>query len=172
MSTKRKININTPNIENVSGVIYELWIHREHVIKDDYPDVEKFVLGYPIPDFQRGSVWTQAMEISFIEAIWKRYDIGSWMIAKYDWSSDKKLVKYSDCLIDGQQRLTAIENYWNDKFKVFDYYWSELTAVDKRAFKGTSFPHRVIHTLNEQELRDTYNRLNFAGVRHTEDDRA
>ena len=80
--------------------------------------------------------------------------------------------QFSGVVIDGQQRLKAIEDYLNDRFEVFGYKYSDLDVLDHRDFENIPFPCRVLHVWDEQELRDTYNRLNFGGVAHNDDEKA
>lgn len=158
--------------ESSPTTIDKLWHQFKNQPKSDYPWADKFVCGFPLPDFQRGSVWTERMSISFMESIWLGYDTGFYMLSGYEVNNDGTLFKYSDCVIDGQQRLTAIEKYWNDEFPVFGYLWSEITDTDRWGFRQTGFGHKLINSLDEQFLRDTYNRLNFSGVAHENSERA
>ena len=168
----RKINIVRERTTNHPTVIHMLYCKNKDTNKSDYPWAERFILGFPVPDFQRELVWTESQKISFIESIWYHYDIGTFMITDYQTDNDGIYVKYSDCLIDGQQRLKAIEDYWNDEFKVLGYKWSELDFTDRRSFNNIGFGHHMVYTLDETKLRETYDRLNFGGVAHKESERA
>lgn len=170
--TNRKMPDRAFYAEAAPTTIDKLWCQYCSEATKDYPWADKFVCGFPLPDFQRGSVWTEAMNISFIESIYLGYDIGYYMIADYEIEVDNTLSRYSDCIIDGQQRLTAIEQYWSDEFPVFGYRWSEITEVDRRTFRCTGFGHKLIRSLDGQFLRDAYNRLNFSGVRHSLSEKA
>jgi len=80
--------------------------------------------------------------------------------------------KYDGLLIDGQQRINAIRGYVNNEFKVFDYLWSELDREDQMRFRRVVFSRGEISTMDDAVLRELYNRLNFGGTAHTEDQRA
>lgn len=139
---------------------------------------ERYVCGYPIPPFQRELVWTNDQEIAFIESIWLGLPIGTYNIHKMEWSHDSKLKrgisaeKFSGWLIDGQQRLNTIERYWNDEFKVFDLYWSELERVEVIRFKNTKFPYFESSLWDEGKIRTLYNLMAFGGTSHKESERA
>lgn len=126
---------------------------------------------FVLPSFQRPPVWTKEQNVRFLESVWLGYDIGRYTVVQND-------TKWEDCLIDGQQRIRAILSYVNDEFPVKgengkDYLYSEITDVDRRFFNNMVFPRAVIREkYSEKELRDIYNRLNYGGTPHTEDQRA
>ena len=124
------------------------------------------VMGYKIPSWQRPLVWTDAQRLALIENIWRGVDIGTYTYNRMYNS------KHDDVLIDGQQRLDAIQRYIEDQFPVYGYLWSELTDVDRRFFDSFHFSCYITEFNREQQLKDHYNMLNFGGTAHTEDQRA
>lgn len=136
---------------------------------EENPNDRPTIMGYVIPTWQRPLVWTQDQMISFIESAWKGLPLGTYTFNR----SYANGQVFDNLLIDGQQRMYAIQCYLEDQFKVFGYYWSETTDVDKRFFEcNTSFPSYITETDDEQALRDYYNMMNFGGTNHTEDQRA
>lgn len=76
-------------------------------------------------------------------------------------------------LIDGQQRMSAIESYLNDEFPVFGWRWSELTDADRREWKLTIiFANYMTTSEDEDFLKSYYDLMNFGGTAHTESERA
>lgn len=137
-------------------------------IGTEYED-EKIV----IPDYQRDLVWTLEQKQNLIKSIFAGADIGTVYFARqrYDENS-KKLEVTTFNVIDGQQRLNAINEYVNDGFKVNNLKFSELPQVDKRAFLINNKCARYVMLFEpsmEMEL-DIYYNLNFGGTRHTEKD--
>ncbi|ASV44327.1 hypothetical protein PBI_SCTP2_312 [Salicola phage SCTP-2] len=131
---------------------------------------KRWVCGFPLPEFQRPSVWTLDQKVSYIETIWCRQASGSFVIVEEKPGSG---LPFQGCIIDGQQRLEALEEYVNDEFKVYGYYWSELTNIDRRSFKLTrNIPVQSIRLYDESKLRELYNKLNFAGTPHKESEKA
>lgn len=127
-----------------------------------------------LPPFQRPSVWTQEQKVRFIDSIWRGYDIGRYMVVHWE---DGGI--WADCLIDGQQRIRAILEYTSDSFPMIGvddqpYFWSSLSRPEQRRFENVVFPRAVLRMpdLTEEELRDIYNRCNYGGTAHTEDQRA
>ncbi len=76
-------------------------------------------------------------------------------------------------LIDGQQRLTALDRFFDDKFPVLGKFWSETTIVEKRLFLSrTEFGAFETMIDDERKLRMIYDTLNYGGVPHTQEQRA
>lgn len=79
----------------------------------------------------------------------------------------------SDWLIDGQQRMTAVRDFVTDQLPIFDgVRYSQLDEITRRKrFEMVVFPSiELPYTHDEQLLRTLYERLNFGGMPHTEDD--
>ena len=147
-----------------------------------YPWAERFIMGYPLPPWQRPAVWTQDQMAQFITSIWMDVDLGSYLVndqADYSHRPDGGLqTRYlSDVLLDGQQRLTALQGYVLSEFAVPDAqglpcYWKDLSKVERRFFCNKTFSLSYVRTWDEAELRHIYNLRAFGGVRHSEDQRA
>lgn len=131
----------------------------------------RYVCGFPVPRFQRELVWTQEQQIRFIESIWKGIPIGSFIIHRLDWEAGGKPVPFAGWVIDGQQRLTAIEAYWNGGFSVFGAYWGDLERQDQIEFLHTKFSHYEASLKTEEEILDMYLLMAFGGTAHTDKDR-
>lgn len=136
---------------------------------------DRYVCGYPVPSFQRKHVWTAEQDIAFIESAWLGIPLGTYNIHNLKWETvdgATMAIKFSGWVIDGQQRLTALERYWNNQFPVFGLYWKDLTEVESRRFLITKFCYYESSLWNETLIRDLYNRLSFGGTPHKPEDRA
>jgi uncharacterized protein with ParB-like and HNH nuclease domain len=141
--------------------------------ESDYPWATKFMGRFPLPTFQRDPCWTTKQDIAFVSSAWLGFDIGSYMINARQGESQRGIMApLSDILIDGQQRINAFSRYTNNEFKMFGYYWGQLNRNEQRRFLETTFNRKVVDSNNERVLRETYNRLNFAGTRHLESEKA
>lgn len=126
------------------------------------------IMGYFLPPWQRPLVWTQDQKVRLIESLWLGLNIGT-----YTFNRAKHGSRFDNLLIDGQQRMWALQCYLSDEFPVFGYRWSDVTDVDRRGFEFSRHFHCYItQSEDEQYLRDYYNMMNFGGVAHTEDQRA
>ncbi len=126
------------------------------------------VMGFFLPSWQRGSVWTEGQKIALLESAWKGVNIGTFTYNVAACGSP-----YDNLLIDGQQRMLALQDYIEDKFPVFGYRYSEVTDVDRRMFEiSTHFSSYRTNSEDEQFLREYYNLMNFGGTAHKDDERA
>lgn len=127
------------------------------------------VLGYKLPVWQRPEVWTDEQCVRFLESIWMGVGLGTFMV-NYSGSGvddDTHLI-----LLDGQQRMRAIERYWGDELAVvgddgLSYFWSQLEDGEQAHFFRIPFPWVCTQYSTDEQLREAYNRHNFGGVAHT-----
>lgn len=125
-------------------------------------------MGFCLPSWQRGLVWTLDQKVSFIESAWKGIPLGTYT---YNFAPIGHPLDH--VLIDGQQRMNAIECYLNDEFEVFGRLWSEVTPVDERVWSMTTiFASYITETTDEIYLRGYYDLTNFGGTPHKETERA
>ena len=105
--------------KTVESCIESLWCnYRQHIEAKPHAlplhdSASRYACGYPVPSFQRHLVWTLAQKVAFVESLWLGIYPGTYCIHESDWSRDGTPVPFSGWLIDGQQRLTTIEQYWN-----------------------------------------------------------
>jgi hypothetical protein len=150
----------------------------EKYVEAVYPGQE-MLLGHVLPPFQRPKVWTEAQSVRFVESAIYGLHLGTWC---YNVAADFPTVRIGgrECfdrtdmwLIDGQQRLNALDLYWNDGFAVFGLRWSEVPSLDRRRFlNSTMFTAFELSTNHEPTLRELYDRLNFGGTPHAPSQRA
>lgn len=163
------------NIGSVCNGVITACIARMKNLTEDSGGVliaKRYAMGAPLPAWQRESCWSLDQNVRLIESIWAGIPIGFYIINVQ--SEDKKGVPlpYSGILIDGQQRMLALEAYINDEYTVYGSYWSDVHIIDKREFMHTHFPFYETKIQDESQLRDLYNKLNFGGVTHREDQKA
>lgn len=140
---------------------------------DNYPtSAARRVMGFGVPDWQRPIVWTDEQCVKFIESIWRGVSIGTWIlnVAETIGSPVDGLV------IDGQQRLNAIQKYIENELPVSatdgtQLYWRDLAQQEQRRFGKAMFPWFETEINNEDELKSLYNMHNFSGTPHREADR-
>jgi hypothetical protein len=133
----------------------------------------RFVMGYPVPSWQRPLVWSDEQCERFIQSVYAGVYLGLFI---YN-DSMHSAPHIDGLLIDGQQRLSAIERYLAGELAVegpdgLKHRWSELTAEEQAHFYRVPFGFQVVQVRDEAELRRLYNLMNFGGVGHTEEQRA
>lgn len=150
-----------------SALINAIGFYKDKVNLSN-PEGLRTIMGFKVPKWQRPLVWTMRQKISLIESIWSGLNIGT-----YSYNVTPTPEHPLDLvLIDGQQRLFAIQEYIEDKFKVHGYLYSEITVFDRRRFGMSHFSCYETHTEDEQYLKDYYNLTNFGGTAHKEEERA
>ncbi|QIQ73933.1 hypothetical protein [Pseudomonas coronafaciens] len=131
--------------------------------RDRFPWAARFVMGMPVPTWTRGLEWNVGQQARFISAVWAGLDLGSYLTN--DWcepaSTGKALAENSEILVDGQQRLHSLEEYFLDRLAVPDAHgqpriWSELGNGERKRFLSTIFSHAKVSSGDGVALRKTY----------------
>lgn len=142
------------------------------------PQGLRTIMGFAIPEWQRPLVWTTDQKIKFIESAWYGINLGTYTYQRYDYlrghdaQGNAIPSPYNGFLIDGQQRMSALQDYLDGQFEVFGAKWSELDRSDQRSFEITRhFSCYISRFQTEAEMIEMYERLSFGGTPHTEADR-
>lgn len=101
-----------------------------------YDVAERYACGFPLPDFQRDLCWTRDQEVAFIETLWAGLPPGIFIIhaTRGDSSMPNGITRFSGWCLEGQQRLTTIQRYFDDVFSVHGLYFSELNKLERSEF--------------------------------------
>jgi hypothetical protein len=135
---------------------------------------ERALMGMVLPTWQRGEVWTPLQRQRFIEGIFLGLGAGYYVTTEPEWDDRGVHKPGSNLLLDGQQRISAIRDFVTDNLAIFgNTYFSDLdTATQRKRFLRVHFRRvEVQHTEDEDLLKELYERLNFGGTPHTEEDR-
>ncbi|MBB1283223.1 DUF262 domain-containing protein [Flavisolibacter sp. BT320] len=117
----------------------------------------------PSPDFQRKLVWRKQHKYDFIETILKNFPFPEVYIAPG--KIDTVNLGINELIVDGQQRLTTIQNYINE-YDVFALdnipikKFSELEETQKKDFLGYEVSVRYLKNANEKQIKDIFQRIN------------
>ncbi len=164
----------------ISSLMHEFERFDAAAAQREYPWATRFVMGIPLAPWQREFKWDLGQCQRFVSSIWTGVHLGSYVLTELDLVSGVdhvEHVKLSNCVIDGQQRLRALELYLTDQFAVPDAsgapaLWSEVGVPDRRRFGNTTFNRGTIRDLDEHALKSLYDRMNFGGTPHEEHERA
>jgi len=143
-----------------------------------FPWAARFAMGYPLPRWQRQLKWSPEQKVTFIFSIWSGVDVGTYMVNNaYAFEADGTFRALSEVLLDGQQRLTALEEYVTNQFPVPDVngvprYWRELSRIERRRFGQFHFCKSTVSSWDEEKLIHAYNLRAFGGTPHEESERA
>ncbi len=152
---------------------------NESDVRREYPWASRFVMGLPLAPWQRELKWGTEQSQRFITSAWTGVDLGKYVLTEMDLEPGADVVyrHLSNCVLDGQQRLHALEMYLSDKLAVPDAagtptVYSELDVVEKRWFGRRIFERGTVPLGGEQSLREFYDLMNFGGTAHEESERA
>lgn len=167
----------------INGLYYQLLEFGRG--STDFADMDcssgRWVMGFPLPSFQRQMVWTLEQKIAFIDSARRGVPLGSYTLnvttkqpecLRTD--EDGKTYYFANYwLIDGQQRLSALEEFFMNEFPVDGMFWKDLDHTTQRIFlMGVHFPHFETAFTDEASLREMYDQMNFGGTVHREEERA
>lgn len=133
----------------------------------DNPDATlRRVLGFPLAPWQRERKWTREQNERFITSVFAGVHLGTFV---YNESLKNRAI--DGLLVDGQQRLFALEDYVTGKFGVRGedgnrYLFTELTDEEQRHFYRMQFGYYIVQYDTEEEVARLYNILNFYGTQH------
>ena len=118
------------------------------------------------PDYQRGYVWTLEDKQKLIQSIFNRADIG-----KFVFLEDENYHEYRLEVIDGKQRLRAILDFYEGRFKFEGKTWYQLSRQDKYAFCDIMIQAATLQRgkVKRSDILWLFLQLNAGGVPQTEE---
>lgn len=113
------------------------------------------------PDFQRGHVWTEEQQVAFIEYFLMGGQTGVLYFNAPHWPDDTK----NYVCVDGLQRITAFQRFYNDEIKAFGHYYSEFEGRPDGWIKVN-----VNNLKTRKEVLHWYIEMNSGGTPHTKEE--
>ena len=117
------------------------------------------------PDFQRGHVWTEEQQVAFIEYWLMGGDVGVLYFNAPHWPSVEKDGSY--VCVDGLQRITAYQRFFNNEIKAFEHYYNEF---EDRIGLKYSIRVNVNNLKTRKEVLHWYIEMNSGGTPHTKEE--
>jgi hypothetical protein len=114
---------------------------------------------YEIPDWQRGEVWSLGQKQSLIDSI-----LREWKLPKFYFL---RLSENETEVVDGQQRLSAIFEFYGNEFPLSKAsakrfggpYYRDLSQIHSDAFDDFEIEFDQIEDADESELKEFFQRL-------------
>ena len=131
---------------------------RSRPIIDIVQDVQRRRLILS-PFFQRNLVWRGVHKRDFLDTILRGYPFPQIFIAKGQIDVDRMI--NTSCIVDGQQRVTAIYDFVNGDFQFDGKHFKDFSLAERESFLKYEVP--VIDLdMNEDDpaLIDVFKRLN------------
>ncbi len=118
------------------------------------------------PEFQRNGVWPSAAKAYLIDTILNERPMPIFFLQK---KVNPQSGRTSYIIIDGQQRLRAIFEFMEDKFRLtqsqknktfYKKKFSELSNKDREAIRIYKLNTEELYGYHEKDIRDTFVRIN------------
>lgn len=114
-------------------------------------------------DYQRKLVWKKQHKFDFIDTILRNYPFPEIYLAPGSLDQEKLILV--DEIVDGQQRLTTIQNYINgvDVFSLPRLpikRFNELNPTEKGSFLNYEVSIRYLKNVSPAQVRDIFQRIN------------
>lgn len=98
-------------------------------LHDVVEQIESFVSKYNlemVPEFQRGHVWTEDQQVAYVEYLLSGGTSGREIYFNMPYFMDFRDMSKPMVVVDGLQRLTAIQRFFTDEIRVFGLLSSEF----------------------------------------------
>jgi hypothetical protein len=135
---------------------------------DDYKEPYGLDLD---PDFQRGHVWTEEQQIAYIEFILSGGKTGRELLlnqssfAGRGGGGTEPMV-----LVDGKQRLTAVQRFLHDEIPAFGYFYHEFGDKIRMSPSGPNFTFRINDLKTREAVLKWYLEINSGGTPHSKEE--
>ena len=121
------------------------------------------------PNFQRGHVWTEEQQISYIEFLLRGGQPARTIYFNMpSWNGVRPLTQYNDFVcVDGLQRVTSVLKFINNEIKIFGSYYKEF---EDYMSLNAELIFNVNNLQTEKEVLQWYVDMNAGGTPHTNDE--
>lgn len=115
------------------------------------------------PEYQRDHVWNESDKVELIDSIMNNVDIGKFVFVQRDHAESKEKGTGYYEILDGKQRLNAIIEFFEDRFRYKGKVFSELHGYDRAHFVNYSVSVATLTNFSLEKRMETFIRLNTAG---------
>jgi hypothetical protein len=112
------------------------------------------------PEYQRDLVWELEDKVALIDSIMNDVEIGRFVFMKKNYSSTESTMSE---VIDGKQRLTALIEFFEDRFAYKGLKYSEMNPMDKNHFTNKSILRIDVDQMTIEQRMDYFIRINTTG---------
>ena len=140
------------------------------------------------PPYQRGAVWGTERKQNLIRSLLRGVPVGA-IVINDRWESGMEADpnKMSTAVVDGKQRITAIQDFSDGKYTVPRSWWADeyvseeaqgedsiaydqLSTLGKRHFRGLGVPVVCAQVSTIEEEEELFGLINYGGVPQGESD--
>jgi len=112
------------------------------------------------PSYQRGYAWTPEQKQALITTLLERGSIGTFSFNRRSYGTKGPLYE----IVDGKQRLTALNEFFQDQFSIKGKYFSELTTSDQSLIENAPALIYDLEEASEKDILILFLRVNRAGT--------
>lgn len=110
-------------------------------------------------EYQRDHVWQLADKVALIDSIFNNIEIGKFVFVQKHESTSGKYYE----VIDGKQRLTAVCEFYEDRYKYKGKYFSELSNKDRWKFLNHNISYGYLENPTKEAIYSTFIKMNTCG---------
>ena len=110
-------------------------------------------------EYQREHVWELEDKVSLIDSIFNNVDIGKFVLVQRNTSTAGRYYE----VIDGKQRLTALCEFYEDRFPYRGVYFSQLSHKDKYKFEEHPITYGYLENPDLRGIYETFIKMNTCG---------
>ena len=128
---------------------------------------------YIVPEYQRDLVWTLKQKQNLIKSILYGNPIGDFLVKKEfgkDANGRPNELEIIWSIIDGQQRVNTIREFFSNKFKIDNKYFKDLNYWDAKNFIETEITLYSIENITLEQEIEIYLNRNIGGTNHSKKD--
>lgn len=111
------------------------------------------------PEYQREYVWDLEDKVDLIDSIMKNLDIGKFVYVFRGYGAENEFYE----ILDGKQRLTAIKEFYEDRFMYKGKYFSDLSRRDQDTFLDRIVDVAEVEGVTLKQKMEYFIRLNTKG---------
>lgn len=113
------------------------------------------------PDYQRDLVWSQEDKFNLIASVFAGVDIGKFLFVHLEWGDREDHKSYE--VIDGKQRITALVEFYENRFSYKGKYYKDLHPHDKHWFTDYSISYAEVKGITQRQKYEYFLKVNTSG---------
>lgn len=116
------------------------------------------------PEYQRDYVWSLEDKQNLIHSIFNQIDIGKFTFYIRSYEEEKQIGDNNRCeIIDGKQRLSALAEFYENRFQYEGKYFTDLGFKDRYQFLGLKIVFAETQNLTKEQRIKLFLKVNTTG---------